>query len=990
MSKSLKTVLSGKKLEIAGVVLRCLIVFLVPFITGIIIFKKKEISPFGENDLLSIDLWGQYFPMYRKFATDHGFSEAMYNWSGALGFNNWVQNAFYTRSIFLIPFGLIPLDKSITYIDIVCLLRFGLGAAACQLFLEYKFRSKSPVVMAASIGYGLCAYSTAFIMQFMWTDGLFLAPLVLLGLERFINGKSPLMYILMLALTIYTNFYTGFGVCLFTGFYFIAEWIKREYTGKDGAKLRGASEWKARGILFGKFALYSVIGGVLTAFVLLPTVKGLSNSESANEGVLNFSQWYHTLAENVSAMLPTTPASLEFGVANIAVGLFAFLLIPLYFMNTEIKFSEKAATGGFLAVLYAGLNWNPGDWLFNGFHFPNQLPGRWSFLFSFAVVIVAANGIAKFKGIEAKSIITSLVIGIFFVGYAKFGNPSAEKTDSLSHWSFLLAVYAILLIVSVALSTFASISKKKAEKLLETTDEASGKPDEAAQKSANTCKTRSVAFSVCSLVTSIVLASAMTVQVCRNTVDVAAKEGAGIPVSNMESYIKVSQLLYDYGQKYTNGKDDLYRMEANEGWTFNTSMIGDFNGIGYYGSTLNHGVYDLMRDLGNRVYANNVSTVYNTNSLFQNSFFGVKYIVDRGKYFGNRTGKGYQLIESGDSALIWENPTAFPIAFAASDDMLAMRVDPEEIRAITTQNEMINKLTGEQTDVFEHIDPTDFQHENCEFAPSENWNNNYFYRSDETQPVRFVWTYTVPDESPIYMEQNFRAGSLVINSTDNVDIGAEKFRCLGSYPAGTQITIEYNATDVGIGCFGIELYRFNMDKWNNVYNNVKNSGLKVTSFKNTDVKGEINLPASSMVMTTIPQDGGWKVYVDGKRVEDYTVLGSLIAFNAGAGTHTVEFRYHVPAFAAGVILTLLALAAAALCYLIWRKGGLWFIKKKEKPAEKKSDSDKKDSESEDADAEEPVIDEEDEEAPEPEKKEAPAHGKKNHDKKKSDLPKKRR
>ena len=104
--------------------------------------------------------------------------------------------------------------------------------------------------MAASIGYGLCAYSTAFIMQFMWTDGLFLAPLVLLGLERFINGKSPLMYILMLALTIYTNFYTGFGVCLFTGFYFIAEWIKREYTGKDGAKLRGASEWKARGILF--------------------------------------------------------------------------------------------------------------------------------------------------------------------------------------------------------------------------------------------------------------------------------------------------------------------------------------------------------------------------------------------------------------------------------------------------------------------------------------------------------------------------------------------------------------------------------------------------------------------------------------------------------------------------------------------------------------------------------------------------------------------
>ena len=104
MSKAPKAALtSEKKRDIALAVLRYLIVFLVPLITGIIIFKKKEIAPFGPNDVLSIDLWGQYFPMYRKFAFDSGISEAMYNWSGALGFNNWVQNAFYCRSIFLIP-----------------------------------------------------------------------------------------------------------------------------------------------------------------------------------------------------------------------------------------------------------------------------------------------------------------------------------------------------------------------------------------------------------------------------------------------------------------------------------------------------------------------------------------------------------------------------------------------------------------------------------------------------------------------------------------------------------------------------------------------------------------------------------------------------------------------------------------------------------------------------------------------------------------------
>lgn len=978
MSNAPKNALTAKKRDTAGLILRCIIVFLVPLITGIIIFKKKEISPFGGNDLLSIDLWGQYFPMYRKFGLDHGFSEAMYNWSGALGFNNWVQNAFYTRSIFLIPFGLVPLEHSITYIDIVCLLRFGLGALACQLFFEYKFRSSSPIIMAASIGYGLCSYSTAFIMQFMWTDGLFLAPLVLLGLEMVMRGRSPLLYTFMLALTIYTNFYTGFGVCLFTGFYFLAEWITREHTDADGKSLRGLANIKARGKMLGRFLLYSLLGGIMTAFVLLPTVKGLGNSESANEGRLDFSQWYHTLAENVSSMLPTTSASLEYGVANIAVGLFAFILIPLYFMNTRIKFKEKLCTGGFLFLLYAGLNYNPMDWLFNGFHFPNQLPGRWSFLFSFAIVIIAANGIAKYKGIEPKSIISALLIGTFFVGYAKFGNPSQEKLDTLSHWNMLIAAFAVLMIISVAFSYMAEIAEKKAvkaeeaaklaeeeaamtadaendpeETTEETADEASEEDtEEASEEDAEEApeapkvpnyRARALAFRCCAFAISLVLGIGTAGEVCKNVVAVSAKEGAGLPVSNMESYIKVTDVIYRYGSKYDSGSDDLYRVEANDGWTFNTSMLGDFKGIGYYGSTLNHGVYELLQDMGNRVYANNVSTVYNSSSLFQNSLFGIRYIVDRGKYFGTRTGKGYNLAEDAEDCLVWENPTALPIAFAASGYIKNMTVDPQEIKAITTQNDMLNKLCGEEANVFEHLDPTEFISENCEFSPSENWNTNYFYRSDDTQPVHFVWTYTVPNDNPIYLEQNFRAGTMTVNGTENIDIGAEKFRCIGSYPAGTQVQIEYSVPDINIGCFGLEVYSYNMDKWNEIYNRLSAQGLNVTSFKNTRIEGTLTANQSGMIFTTIPQDGGWRVYVDGKKVEDYETLGTLIAFDVDAGQHEIVFKYHVPAFAAGLLLTLAALAVTVLCYLIWRKGGLKLnFKKAEKsePAEEKAAEEK--------------------------------------------------
>ena len=31
---------------------------------GVIVFKAKEIAPFGSRSVLCMDLWGQYFPMY--------------------------------------------------------------------------------------------------------------------------------------------------------------------------------------------------------------------------------------------------------------------------------------------------------------------------------------------------------------------------------------------------------------------------------------------------------------------------------------------------------------------------------------------------------------------------------------------------------------------------------------------------------------------------------------------------------------------------------------------------------------------------------------------------------------------------------------------------------------------------------------------------------------------------------------------------------------
>ena len=63
-------------------------------------------------------------------------------------------------------------------------------------------------------------------------------------------------------------------------------------------------------------------------------------------------------------------------------------------------------------------------------------------------------------------------------------------------------------------------------------------------------------------------------------------------------------------------------------------------------------------------------------------------------------------------------------------------------------------------------------------------------------------------------------------------------------------------------------------------------------------------------MTTIPYDAGWNVYVDGKKVETYSVLNeSLLAFDIeSVGTHDIEFRYMPRIYVITAIISAISMA----------------------------------------------------------------------------------
>ena len=82
---------------------------------------------------------------------------------------------------------------------------------------------------------------------------------------------------------------------------------------------------------------------------------------------------------------------------------------------------------------------------------------------------------------------------------------------------------------------------------------------------------------------------------------------------------------------------------------------------------------------------------------------------------------------------------------------------------------------------------------------------------------------------------------------------------------------------------------------------------------NTDNKvigAKINSSKKQKVFLTIPYQKGFTIYVDGKKVNYYSIYGTFTGFDIDAGEHEVKVTYFPPGLKLGFSLTLVSIAIA--------------------------------------------------------------------------------
>ena len=87
-------------------------------------------------------------------------------------------------------------------------------------------------------------------------------------------------------------------------------------------------------------------------------------------------------------------------------------------------------------------------------------------------------------------------------------------------------------------------------------------------------------------------------------------------------------------------------------------------------------------------------------------------------------------------------------------------------------------------------------------------------------------------------------------------------------------------------------------------------------FSNTKVSGNISCDRDGLLYTSVPQNGNWVAYVDGKEANIVLVGDCMIAVHMTEGDHTFTLRYHNKAFSLGWKISL----ACALIFTILAVG----------------------------------------------------------------------
>ena len=399
--------------------LLCCASFLIVSGIALLAFYKIGLEPFGTKTVTIDDAKIQYIDFFTYYVDVlHGTRSLTYDFANMLGGNSIGLFGYYLASPFNLLLYFFGKEGVYRFFDLAVILKLGTAGAVFAWYLQRRFqdRIRPAFVLALSMGYGLMQYTVAQSANIMWLDGVFMLPLILLGVYEVLHKKSVWRLALAVAFCIYCNWYIAGVSCLFSGVWFLFEYFFQEGTSENGSAGSGSagrhpgarisravrgqtkeSGWFVRFsdffVSFCRYVWGMGLGVALSAMLFLPVISAMRHGTGQYDEIEFLMKMRGDLLSAVRGYVIGTESA--HGFAALFCGGIAIPAAAALLFSGGFRIRQKISVVVLAGFCFLMLHWEPAMLAFSLLKRADSYWYRYSYLVCFTLLFCAGAYLSR-------------------------------------------------------------------------------------------------------------------------------------------------------------------------------------------------------------------------------------------------------------------------------------------------------------------------------------------------------------------------------------------------------------------------------------------------------------------------------------------------------------------------------------------------------------------------------------------------------------------
>ncbi len=322
----------------------------------------------------------------------------MWNFSMGYGADAILTMQGWLDEPFTILYALVPEEGAQYLYQVLAIVRLYLAGIAFSAFCRYHKREGFSTLLGALV-YTFSGFCLAWgaLRHPMFVDAAIFLPWVLLAADKILDGKSPLMFIVAMAVTFFTDWYWGYMI----GIMLLLFCLMRYFLGQ---RERSVADFFK---LVGRFVLYLVVALALAAVAVLPTVMYTLQMGRLEAGVdVSAFDQLGTYALYPLTLTGGDSSSLGMGLECVA----AFFIVMLFAVPQFRKAADLRQAKIAFIVLTIFACFPIFGSIFNGFSYSTD---RWMFVYAFAaayIVVLLEPRVPQLKRFDVRRILVVVIV----------------------------------------------------------------------------------------------------------------------------------------------------------------------------------------------------------------------------------------------------------------------------------------------------------------------------------------------------------------------------------------------------------------------------------------------------------------------------------------------------------------------------------------------------------------------------------------------------